>query len=285
MHGRRTCCIGAIAFLLAGCLQDEEAGPPRLSESPAVLGTAFDPAQAGTLVGRVMWQGRQPAVDPFRVPAPSGLKVIANPNQPRINEQTSGVHGAVVYLRGVDLAHSKPWDLPPVGVEHRNESVEVRQGDSVAQVGFVRRGHAVDIASREPIFNCLQARGAAFFSVPLPEPDRPTRRILHTAGLVELSSGAGHYWQRAYLFVSDHPYCTRTDADGSFCLTKIPAGPYEVVAWVPNWHVAGTERHPESSQVWRLAFQPPVEEKQWVTIQAGRDTAVVFSFTEGLFGR
>src|SRR5262249_30904512 len=149
---------------------------------------------------------------------------------------------AVVYLRGVDPARARPWDHPPVCVELRDYQIHVRQGDEEGRVGFVRRGAEVTAVSREPVFDSLQARGAAFFTLAFPDPDRPRTRRCPRAGVVELSSGVGHFWMRGHLFVSDHPYLARTDAAGRFSLPRVPAGRYELVCWLPDWHESSHER-------------------------------------------
>src|SRR5437588_279064 len=50
-----------------------------------------------------------------------------NPHAPQI-DPAAGVVGAVNYLRGVDPMLSRPWDLPPVTVEHRDRQLSVVQG-------------------------------------------------------------------------------------------------------------------------------------------------------------
>ena len=126
--------------------------------------------------------------------------------------------------------------------------------------------------SAEPVFHVLRGRGAAFFALPFPEPDMPLARTFDACGRVALSSAAGFYWQSAELFVCDHPYYALTDADGRFHFTQVPAGPYDLVAWHPNWVVARTERNPESGLPSRLHYAPPLESSRPVGVSAGRTT-------------
>ena len=58
---------------------------------------------------------------------------------------------------------------------------------------------------------------------------------------VELTSGAGHYWMRAYLMVAEHPYYALTNADGRFVLPQVPPGRYEIVCWLPILPAGGHE--------------------------------------------
>jgi hypothetical protein len=171
----------------------------------------------------------------------------------------------------VNPAAAKPWDLPPVRVEAADRQIVVRQGESgPRRVGFVRRGDAVALASAEPAFHVIRGRGAAFFSYAFPEPGRPLTRTLDRPGRVELSSGAGYYWARADLFVDDHPYYALTDRDGSFALDRVPAGPVELVVWLPGWLPARQERDPESGLITRQTYTPPVEVRTPVTIAPGQ---------------
>jgi hypothetical protein len=97
-------------------------------------------------------------------------------------------------------------------------------------------------------------------------------------GLVELRSGTGHFWLRAYLFVDHHPYYTHTDESGRFTFSDVPPGTYEVVAWHPEWRVARIERQPDSQHIMQVYYRQPLESKQTVTVspeeeEEGRQSA------------
>jgi Polysaccharide lyase family 4, domain II len=100
-----------------------------------------------------------------------------------------------------------------------------------------------------------------------------------------LSSAAGYFWMRGYLFVDDHPYYARTDANGAFTLDAVPPGKYELVCWLANWHVAKQERDPETAFVSRIVFQPPVELSQSVLLQPTATVEATFAVSEELFAR
>jgi hypothetical protein len=262
------------------------AAPPRASAS------AFEPATAGTIAGRVTWAGPPPAVPPFEIRAfiPAGEPgrprlVRANPNAPTIEPLSRGVVSAVVYLRGVAADKARPWDLAPVRVEQRDRRLHVVQGGADAPVGFVRTGDEVEMVSREQQFHALHAGGAAFFTLTFPDPDRPRKRRLPSRGLVELTSAAGYYWMRAYLFVDDHPYYTRTDARGRFRFDGVPPGRYEVVCWHPSWVEQRHDRDPETSLVTRLFFRAPVERPQQVELAPRGSVAAEFTLSVADFER
>lgn len=260
------------------------------SEPPAAATAAdtpapqhqFDPARCGRVEGRVTWGGPLFDLPPFvyGVPRKDGsfeMRMMPNPNRTEIDPQSFGIANAVVFLRNVDPAAAKPWDLPPVRVELSECNIVVRQGDSPPRrAGFVRRGDAVEITRTDPVFHALRGRGADFFTYPFPEANRPRRRAFDTAGRVELTSASGFYWANANLFVDDHPYYALTDRDGRFVLDRVPAGGVEVVMSLPNWGLMRQERDPETGLITRQQYAPPIELKQALRVEAGATRYATF---------
>jgi hypothetical protein len=261
--------------LLVGC---SPARPPIADEPPRsadLTGSHFNPATAGSIRGQVVWQGEVPQGRPFEVPRnPLAGKVFhekrswPNPNAPVVDGRTGGVASAVVFLRGVEAQKGRPWDHASVRVEQRDCQFHIVQGLADSPFGFVRRSESIEMVSHDRHFHSLHAGGAAFFSLTFPDPDQPLKRRLQEKGIVELTSAAGYYWMRAYLFVDEHPYYTRTDSEGRFVLSQVPPGQYEVVCWIPNWREACHERDPESGIVYRLSLERPVEHRQKVTLDS-----------------
>jgi hypothetical protein len=298
MHGRIAILI-ALAALggagTSGCdaspvptyFGTDEAPPP-----PAPLAADFDPSTAGTIAGRVIWEGAAPRVPPLESPVsplseqPTGQRLFwPNPLAPAVDPASRGVAGAVVFLRGVDPRRARPWDHPPVRVAVRDFAYHVRQGGTDALTGFVRRGDRVSIVADDDRFQAVRARGAAFFTLALAERDHSQERALAQTGVVEFSSNAGQFWMRAHLFVADHPYLARTDALGRFSLEQVPAGAYELASWLPNWHEASHELDGETALVSRLTFRPSVVKLRDMKVAPGAHRTVDFSYREDDFGK
>lgn len=278
VHGRSRWLFVLMIPLTGGCAETTISATAPAAAAPADSppGSHFDPASVGAIRGRVHWRDRTPQVATFRsIPnpltdqAPPPARDWPNPNAPRLDASTAGVASAVVFLRGVDPARARPWDLPPATVELRQQRFAVVQGDETSNVGFVPSGGGFDVVSRDRLFHLVQARGAAFFARTLPEPDRVRTCRVDRPGLVELRSGCGYFWMRAYLFVDHHPYYCRPDAEGRFRLAGVPAGSYELVAWHPSWQVIREERNPDTLRVQQVQFAPPLQAVQRVEVKPG----------------
>jgi hypothetical protein len=299
MRGWRLMFWGAVAAVLLWLMRTPAPPSPLYSiQSPqppaADLGTAFDPGRCGTARGRITWAGPVPAVEPIAVSRlfapPASHEGVPNPNAPRVS--AGGLADAVVWLRGVDLKRSKPWSLQAIAVEVSRAGLVVKQGDQSGRIGLVRRGESVELVSKEaidpvtrqPAVHSVRARGAAFFTQMLPQPDMPVRRMLPEEGIVELSSGSAYYWLRAYLVASDHPYVAVTGPDGSFELDQVPDGDYELVTWKANWHVERLEHDPEAPFApARLVFRAAVEKRARVRVVAGQPTSASITFAADEF--
>lgn len=275
-----------VATFAAGCGNEPPAvaGQQQQTTLPTPVAVNFDPASCGNITGLVTWVGTIPETRPALQAIPrsdgSGIdtRMHTLANAPRIDRVTRALDGAVIFLREVNPATAKPWDLPPTAVEFRDGQLVVKQSGRVAQSGFVRRGDAVEMRSTEPSLHILRARGAEFFALAFPQPDQPLTRTFDTCGRVELTSAAGYYWQAANLFVCDHPYYALSDGEGRFQFKQVPTGRYELVAWHPNWNIIRTERNPESGLPFRLIFAPPVETSRLVEVTRGRTTLANLTF-------
>jgi len=164
MHGRKfngALCLflGNCLALLPGCGSSHPKPPPASIPAPRKAGPFFDTRTAATVSGQVTWTGEVPQVAPFRVrynqppkSPPQPKLLFENPNTPVIDPVSRGVRHAVVYLRGLDPSRARAWDLPSVVVEQRLQRFLVRQGKIEGHIGFVRRGDAVAMVSRDTFF-------------------------------------------------------------------------------------------------------------------------------------
>lgn len=270
----------------AGCGQSQSS--TNFSESPAapIILSVFDPNRTGIIQGRVTWEGPAPTAPLFDVrpnPFPEQEATRTNPNLPMIDLKSGGVAGAVVYLKGVDRNLARPWDHPPVTIDQRDLRLLIYQGFELVHTGFVRKGDAIEAASSDPLFHGLRGRGDDFFTLPFPIKGKYSRRSLSKTGRVELQSGAGYPWMRGYLFVDDHPYFTRTDDQGRFQIPHVSPGNYQVVCWLPNWHLTRQDINPENALMFQAYFADPQEKSQNVSLEPFCRIEAQFSFQSSDF--
>ncbi len=259
------------------------------AETP-ILGAHFDPKATGAICGRLVWTGELPHEHSFRdakVGIGAAMEQIEkkNPGLPRVKQPDNGVASAVIFLRTVEPSRSKPWDLPPARIIMNDGSIGVEQGNGVHSCGFVHVGDEIEMNSITKSFETLRFQGASFFTLAFADADKPVRRTLPTTGVVELSSAAGNFWARSWLFVAEHPYYTLTDEDGRFTLTGVPEGDYELVCWMPNWNVERFERDPEMLNVSRVFFMPPLEKTTTANVKRDGVVYVEFQASVGDFAR
>src|SRR6516165_2986924 len=168
MCGRTRLLIGSLALLcLTGCSEDEPAADPDAAP-PTTSNSAFDAADTGTIEGRVVWNGPVPDVSPIvAISSPDGNlppdgKLLCrepNPFAPRIDSESHGVEGAIVFLREVDPRRARTWHHGSVRVEASQREFRVLQDGAASRAGFVRRGDVIEAVNRDPKYHSLRARG------------------------------------------------------------------------------------------------------------------------------
>jgi hypothetical protein len=166
-----------------------------------------------------------------------------------------------------------------VRIEFKDYQLRIIQGPITSGTGFVQVGSKVPIHSEDGFYHSLRARGSAFFSLPLATRNKTTFRAFAEIGLVELSSGAGYPWIHAELWVLDHPYIDRTNGQGEYSITQIPAGNYQLISHLPNWIITQRDLDPETSLTTRIHFGAPGKIGQNVIIEAGETKVVDFIFS------
>ncbi|MBY0231456.1 MAG: hypothetical protein K2W96_19400 [Gemmataceae bacterium] len=266
-----------LLLLAAGCVPDETPAP---RPAPQHVPNRFDPAKAGSIEGVVRWIGHVPAVPPFRsvefvqewqVGPNNRIRGFPNPAAPQVAE--GGLAGAVVLVRGIDASRVRPWDHPPPSVHLRDLRLAVRQGEREG-IGLARLGDPLRFVNEDDPLHTVQARGACYFGLTLPRKGTERAWPLDAPGLVELRSGAGFWWMRGHVFVSDHACVAVTDARGRFRIGGVPEGACEVVAVHPDWRVREKERNQDNLRVTAVSFGVPLESSAPLRVEAGRPASV-----------
>jgi len=142
----------------------------------------------------------------------------------KVNDQQQ-VEEAVVFLGDIRAGKApeppaqKPFIdqksctfTPHVQVAVVDQPFEIVNSDPVAHSAHITQ-------NRVTVYNRMQ-----------PQQNMRTQVTFEDVGLATLKCDV-HDWMRAYIYVLWHPYHAVTGSDGSFRLTGVPPGEYELVVW------------------------------------------------------
>jgi plastocyanin len=201
----------------------------------------------GTISGVVKYKGTAPAAAPLDVN--KDKEVCAT--KPKLSKELvvgadGGIQYAVVSI--ATIAKGKPFEtakpvvdqkgceyLPHVTLVPAGQEFDITNDD-----GILHNIHTY--SAKNPVLNRAQPKFKKTLTEKLAQPER-----------VKLTCDV-HGWMTGWVVVMDHPYYATTDDKGSFKLTDVPPGDYELKVW--------QEKLGETTQK--------------VTVQGGQETKVTF---------
>lgn len=178
----------------------------------------------GTVVGTVKFEGRAPTRRPLVVD--NDEEVCAKTQKLSkilIVDDEGHVKNAVARLTNISKGKAWPQStftldqkecvfIPHVLVAAKSADVEILNGDTIL--------HMVRInADKNPPWNLGQPKF--------------TLKVIKTFDIPEILrvSCDVHSWMSAYIVVAEHPYHAVTDEKGSFSLSEVPPGQYDLEIW------------------------------------------------------
>jgi hypothetical protein len=230
----------------------------------------------GTIKGSVTWSGP--------VPRPVVLAVTKDPQicdpeslktrdlERLILGPQHGVANTVVYLK--NISSGKAMELP-----EPRRFLDQKHCRYEPHILLVPQGALLQMKSSDATLHTIHMQGAATYNLPFPFTNQVISRTMPTSGIVDLKCNGGHLWMNAEMFVVPHPYYNVTDESGSFELTDVPPGEYEIVAWHEGWNVARKESTMDvltQQRVQRPVFSEPRIWAKQVSVSANKTSAVSF---------
>jgi plastocyanin len=225
----------------------------------AAVFVAAQAAQAGTISGSAVYDGKVPALKPLSVAAEPmcAKKHPTVPNEALVLGTGNAMANVMVrVVSGLPAGKTYPAPTTPVTMD---------------QVGCQYKPHVMGIMIGQP-FKVLNSDGVLHnvhalskanptFNMAMP----PTRKeasqtFSKEEGMFVIKCDV-HPWMQSYLGVFSHPFFAVTGPDGKFTIPNLPAGTYEIEAWHER---LGTQKSKltvgaSDTQTASFKFSPPTK--------------------------
>jgi plastocyanin len=202
--------------------------PAPAAQAPPPDAKRVDQAKAGSLSGRVTYEGAVPANAPINLesdPAcvrehPGGLKLDT------ILVTNGGLDNVFVYVK--DGLGNYYFDAPAAAV-----TLDQKGCNYSPHVFGVRTGQPIDIVNSDATLHNVSAMAHVNQGFNMGQPIQGQKNTkVFTAPEVMVNFKCNvHNWMSAYAGVLNHPYFAVTTGGGAFELKNLPAGTYTIEAW------------------------------------------------------
>lgn len=204
----------------------------------------------GAITGVVSYRGAPAPAESLKVEKDTEVCGSSKASEKLLVSSDGGIQNAVVALKGITTGKATTFPAtvkldqkgclytPHVLIGRVGGKLEVNNGDPLMH-------NVHSFAFDNPSINRAQPQSSA-----------PITANLELPEIIEVGCDI-HGWMSAWLVVAEHPYYVITKADGSFELTDVPAGTYQVEVWHETLGTA----------------------TQTVTVTAGRSAKVSFSLS------
>lgn len=201
----------------------------------------------GSIAGVVKYRGTPPPPAPLDVNKDKEVCATSPKTNPELLVgPDGGIHYAVVSISNIQKGKAFETATPTIdqkGCEYLPHVMLARAGADVEVLnsdGILHNIHSISKAN--PPVNIAQPKFKKKVTAKFDKPEA-----------VKLTCDV-HNWMQGWVIVQEHPYYAVTDASGSFKLTDVPPGDYELKLW----------------------HEKLGETTQKVTVQGGQETKVTF---------
>ena len=231
---------------------------------------------AGTIKGTVKWSGAVPHIPSLAI---NKDPEICDPDSHKTRDlerliigPQGGVANTVVFLK--DISRGKPMDIP-----EPRRFLNQKECRYEPHILLVPANGPLQLKSSDATLHTVHMDGAATYNLPFPFTNQVVTRNMQTPGLVNVRCNGGHTWMNAEILVVSHPYYAVTDESGSFELTDVPPGKYELVAWHEGWKLLRQEGAFDvltERKVQRPIFSEPRTWEKNVSVNQGETSVTNF---------
>ena len=213
----------ATVLLATGCGGTQQESTPA---EPAVVTNPVDPATAGSVTGRISFEGTPPKPTPIKMASdPYCEKQGAAVTETVVVAAGGGLRNVFVYVK--DGLGNLRFPVPATPVVLDQKSCRY-----VPHVFGVQVGQPVEIVNSDPTLHNIHALAQSNreFNMGQPMPGKDTHTFSTKEVMVPFKCDV-HRWMNAYAGVLDHPFYSVTSDEGRFELKGLPPGTYTIEAW------------------------------------------------------
>jgi plastocyanin len=224
--------IAPLAFIVAACSgeKDKAGDSVALAGTPAAASAgAAGPSGQASITGVVNFTGAAPANPTIDMSEEAACKskhtgTITDPQY----VVTGGKLGNV-FVRvksGLPAGATYPAPTTPVVVDQDGCLYKPR-------VFGVMVGQPIEIKNSDPVLHNIKAVPTANrgFNISQPQKDMKTSRTFTKEEVMVPLQCNVHSWMNAHVGVVSHPFFATSGPDGTFTISGLPAGTYELEAW------------------------------------------------------
>jgi plastocyanin len=229
----------AFALAVAACgggSQPSQAGSQAVSDQPSTEpapvkpGPPVDPATAGRLTGRVVFQGTPPPNPPIAMTTDPVCTAASKGTTPHEEWYEVGPNGGLgdvfVYVKSGLANHSYPVPTTPVTIDQKGCQYE-------PHVFGIRAGQPLLILNSDPTLHNIHAMAQVNqeFNTGQPLQGMKTTHVFTDPEVMLPFKCDVHRWMHAYAGVMPDPYFAVSGRDGAFSIDTLPPGHYVLAAW------------------------------------------------------
>ena len=223
-----------LAFMISGCGASKESptvtsAPVTEAAPPAVPAKTVDSATAGTVKGKILFEGQ--------VPEPKQISVKGNPECAALHPggviaseelvvSNGALQNAFVYVKEGLEGYAFTAPAEPVTIQNKTCMY-------VPHVSGVMVGQPVNFLNQDSTLHNVHSypKASKAFNLGLPLVGMKQTKKFDAAEIMVPLKCDVHPWMLGYIGVVSNPYFSVTDAEGKFELKNLPPGEYTIEAW------------------------------------------------------
>lgn len=221
--------VSLMVLAAVACGGGGDSGGDSAADAPAADAAPAAPLGTASISGSVNFMGTpdaNPTID-MSDEAACQEKYPNGPVDPRVLVADGKLGNVFIYVKsGLPAGAAFPAPSGPAVIDQDGCLYSPR-------VVGVMVGQDLEIRNSDPLMHNIKAvpienRG---FNISQPNAGMTSTRSFRTPEVMVPLECNVHGWMHAYVGVLEHPYFAVSGADGSFSITGLPAGTYELEAW------------------------------------------------------